>query len=249
MLLFLSETISYCLLAAVFCLFTNSCKSYKFFDDDALFYEANSNEALINSGLFVSLNIKEDGSPVKPGACYARSILVDCEVRQKQISYFKFTGNPDEEDVDLEEREFLIKKGEGTSWVKKKAVQNCLSNDPEDCMVWCLVQDPDVVETQMVLTDTTQTKNFEEVFIQIPKSEINESEIIWTEVICDTDVKPYLYEDLSNRLYELGYLDANEIDDRFTTSIQAALKAFQQDECLPMGQLSLDTFERLDLEY
>ncbi len=28
----------------------------------------------------------------------------------------------------------------GTEWVKKKADRNCLSDDPNDCLVWCLVE-------------------------------------------------------------------------------------------------------------
>ena len=29
-----------------------------------------------------------------------------------------------------------------SKWVKKKADKNCLSANPEDCLVWCLVETP-----------------------------------------------------------------------------------------------------------
>ncbi len=35
----------------------------------------------------------------------------------------------------------------GTKWVKKKADQNCLSADPNDCLVWCLIETPAVYQT------------------------------------------------------------------------------------------------------
>lgn len=33
-------------------------------------------------------------------------------------------------------------KGPTTKWVKRKADKNCLSENPEDCLVWCLVEVP-----------------------------------------------------------------------------------------------------------
>ena len=40
------------------------------------------------------------------------------------------------------ERETIETKPATTKWVKKKADRNCLSADPEDCLVWCLVEVP-----------------------------------------------------------------------------------------------------------
>ena len=34
-----------------------------------------------------------------------------------------------------------------TKWERRKADRNCLSQDPNDCLVWCLVQIPAVTET------------------------------------------------------------------------------------------------------
>lgn len=34
-----------------------------------------------------------------------------------------------------------------TKWVKKRADQNCLSADPDDCLVWCLVETPPAYQT------------------------------------------------------------------------------------------------------
>ena len=33
-------------------------------------------------------------------------------------------------------------KPASTKWVKKRADANCLSANPDDCLVWCLVETP-----------------------------------------------------------------------------------------------------------
>ncbi len=40
------------------------------------------------------------------------------------------------------ETERIEVKPANTKWIKKKADRNCLSADPEDCLVWCLVEVP-----------------------------------------------------------------------------------------------------------
>ncbi len=41
-------------------------------------------------------------------------------------------------------------EGTTTKWVKKKAERNCLSSDPNDCLVWCLVEIPAQTKTRVV---------------------------------------------------------------------------------------------------
>ena len=41
-----------------------------------------------------------------------------------------------------------------TKWVKRKADRNCISTDPNDCLVWCLIEVPaeyGLAEESMVL--------------------------------------------------------------------------------------------------
>ncbi len=40
-----------------------------------------------------------------------------------------------------------ISQSSGHKWVKKRADKNCLSNDPDDCMIWCLVEIPEEFRT------------------------------------------------------------------------------------------------------
>ena len=61
---------------------------------------------------------------------------------------------------DFEEKEHLqIVKAAGTKWIKKRADKNCLSNDPNDCMVWCLVEIP--VEYQLTNSNEEVLDNFQ----------------------------------------------------------------------------------------
>lgn len=36
----------------------------------------------------------------------------------------------------------------GKKWIKKRADRNCISKDPKDCMVWCLVETPEEYEVE-----------------------------------------------------------------------------------------------------
>ncbi len=43
--------------------------------------------------------------------------------------------------------ETIVTRPASTKWVKKKADRNCLSADPNDCLVWCLVEVPEQTRT------------------------------------------------------------------------------------------------------
>ncbi len=43
--------------------------------------------------------------------------------------------------------ETIVTRPASTKWVKKKADRNCLSADPNDCLVWCLVEVPQQTRT------------------------------------------------------------------------------------------------------
>jgi hypothetical protein len=45
------------------------------------------------------------------------------------------------------ETQTIVTRPASTKWVKKKADRNCLSADPEDCLVWCLVEVPEETRT------------------------------------------------------------------------------------------------------
>ena len=50
------------------------------------------------------------------------------------------------ESIEIEEVEVKIIEPATTKWERRKADRNCVSQDPNDCMVWCLVPVPAVTE-------------------------------------------------------------------------------------------------------
>jgi len=57
-------------------------------------------------------------------------------------------------------KKFAFQTSSKPVWKKIKSNKRCVSNDPEDCIVWCLVTEPgDPIELHVV-TDTSKIKEF-----------------------------------------------------------------------------------------
>lgn len=86
-----------------------------------------------------------------PTACYRLYTLYDTlEVSSRDImlrakKMSKWMEYPEPIDAEYIEDVRVIQP-ESTKWEKRKAERDCLSSDPEDCMVWCLVKIPEEVE-------------------------------------------------------------------------------------------------------
>jgi len=192
----------------------------------------------------------EAGLPSKPGSCFAKCLIQE-QVEYDTVEYFVFTGNLDKEDVSLEVIETdIILEPASTKWVKKKADRNCLSSDPNDCMVWCLVEVPAVRETEAVLKDTSQTKNF------IKKQSINVHLLQeggftdWREVVCANNINSDLIQSVQEALMSKGYdVGAISFNNRLGADTKAALVKYQREHGLPVGQLDFETLESLDVPY
>jgi len=185
--------------------------------------------------------------PQKPGSCFAKCLIPD-QVRNDSLFYFVFTGDPELETVDTYEETFVIQEG-GTKWVKKKADRNCMSSNPDDCLVWCLQETPEIVEKRTILADTTQTKNFEEEYILI-SSVVSEGGFTeWREVVCENNITSYMIEDVSLALIARGYQQEDELTDTIDSNLKAALVSFQRANALPTGQFDLETLDALGVRY
>jgi len=156
--------------------------------------------------------------------------------------YAVYTGNEEDEDVRVMEKQIVIKP-EQKGWVKRKADRNCLSHDPEDCMVWCLVDEEAVVRTVLVV-DTTQTKNFKIERIEREVDRISGGGFEWKEVVCEKNLSPDFWRAVQTRLADKGYYD-REIDGKLSKTLKDALKQFQKENSLPLGQLDYETLDVL----
>jgi len=75
------------------------------------------------------------------------------------VDYCIFTGDILMENVKIDTINIMTQPST-TKWEKRKSDKNCRSANPDDCMVWCLVEQPPIFERIIVLVDTTQSKNF-----------------------------------------------------------------------------------------
>jgi len=176
------------------------------------------------------------------GNCYAKCLIIDKVVTEIE-EYVVYTGNKDEEEVELIEKQIVIQP-ETTKWMKKKADRNCLSADPDDCLVWCLVRVDPIVRTVTVLADTTQSKNFKREIIEREVDRVIGRSFEWREVVCENDVTRTLIGKIQQSLSDNQYYDG-PIHGNFDLATKKALKLFQGENKLPIGQLDFETLDVL----
>ena len=184
--------------------------------------------------------------PSEPGKCYAKCLIPD----QTEIYYeelFMFTGNIDNTDAAIETIQYQVTEP-STKWVKKKADKNCLSDDPEDCLVWCLVEVPAEYESITVVTDTTTTREFQVVDIEKERLVMEGGYTEWREVICEKDIDHFLVEAVQTALQERGFYNGT-IGGKMNNRVKEALVAFQTSNGHPVGQLDVETLDGLGITY
>ncbi len=177
----------------------------------------------------------------KPGSCYAKAMSPDNHIIE-EISLPVYTGDAQSENSNVEPRTIILSPY-SQKWVKKTDV-NCLSKNPDDCLIWCLVEVPKVEETLDIVIDTTLTSDYTiKEFTKI--IEYHEGETIWTEVVCEKNLQPVL-DQVSSRLVELMYLQGPSNSQE---AILNALKEYQVDKRLPSGSLNFETLDMLGVAY
>jgi len=90
------------------------------------------------------------------GKCYQK-VLIDPETYDLLDSYPVFTGK-DTSNYYFGIIETLVSPAI-SKWVKTKVNRNCLSVNPEDCFVWCLVKSPAQIEEILNKQQTSYIKN------------------------------------------------------------------------------------------
>lgn len=160
-----------------------------------------------------------------------------------------------------------------TKWVKGKADAGCLSANPADCQVMCLVEVPAVYKTitKEVLKNQAYTREettpmqykivSKEVLVQAEKYVTIETPAsyktvqkrvvsekggyeIWREILCGDDLTVEKIIQIQKALLAKGY-NPGPIDDVFGPLTKAALIQYQKDKGLPVGNLNLETLKSL----
>ena len=176
----------------------------------------------------------EAGKPSGPG-CYSKCLIPDqYEFYTTQI--FEYIGD-NYNDPNIEYASIEVKEP-SSKWVRKKANKNCLSINPEDCLVWCLVEyNAEYYDFYEVL-DTSLTKQFMVTEIESSELVTHGGNTEWKEVLGDYYITPQIYQDLRTALVLNGYSIGDEIYDieGFGSKAKAAFIKFQKDNSLPVGQ-------------
>ncbi len=235
-----------------------------------------------------------------PGRCYARCVIPDqYEFKEEQVidkpASIKSTNIPakyktvyDTIVVKPETKKVVTKPAEyeiiteeklvtpaSQKWVKGKGDQNCLSANPKDCEVLCLVEVPAVYEKVTRKVEKTPAVNTEEIVPAITRimprkvieeaSQTTKSEIPatyktimtkvlvkkggyqeWKEVLCKQEPTSEKILAIQKALKEEGY-DPGPLDNSMGTKTKDALVKFQQDKGLPIGNLNMETLKALGI--
>lgn len=164
----------------------------------------------------------------------------------------------------------------GKKWVKGKADENCLSADPKDCEVLCLVETPAVykkvtrkVEKAPAYTKEVEvpavTKNVDRKIliaeaydnrIEIPATYKSVMQRVlvrkggyagWKEVLCQQEITESKIAAIQKALIREGY-DPGAIDNQMGQKTRDALIQFQRDKALPVGNLNIETLNALGVQ-
>jgi len=191
----------------------------------------------------------EMGKPDIPGKCFAKCLIPSKYEYDNYYEYFlRYTGD-DRRQKGVKGVSVITKDGE-YRWVKKKADRNCLSDDPEDCLVWCIVESKEVRDAYFKVIDTMLVKDFklDSILISEISEVINSAITEWKEIICEADVTLELIQEIQNALIVQGFDTEDEFEEGVLGSAtKAALSQYQQVNKLPIGHLNVDTLEALEV--
>ncbi len=183
--------------------------------------------------------------PAVPGKCYAKAMMPDV-VSKKIEAYPVYTGNDAENDyIEIVSVELTSAT---TRWEKKRAPGNCNAPDPNDCLVWCLVDVPAKIETMTVVTDTSMLRDYEWRSVTITTIEKKGGHTEWVEVICEGDLTRLVIADIATKLKDRGYYEG-AIPSKMSTPLKSALTKYQKKQGLPVGNLDTTTLAELSVRY
>lgn len=187
-----------------------------------------------------------DPSSREPGKCYAKC-LIGNQYEYWEEAYPIYLGNPNDNLAYLKEME-LVLEGQEKKWVKRKADRNCLSADPNDCLVWCLVEVPEKIAVITIVTDTSQTNDYEWEKFEFREIVKEGGFTEWREVVCNYKVTAELNRQIHISLRDEGF-NPGPINNIIGTKTKAALVNFQKKNNLPIGNLNIETLDMLGVDY
>jgi len=187
----------------------------------------------------------EPGMPSGPG-CYAKCLISEKYTVEIE-NIFEYTG--DNYDSEWVEEVSIEVKPATSKWIKKKADPSCISSNPDDCLVWCLVDQEAEYENYYIVNDTSKVKDYKESSIRITKGIEKGGFTQWKEIVCEKDQTSDFYTDIQLALTENNYDLFKAEYGVFDKTTKQALIKFQKENYLPIGNLDLETIAALGIEY
>jgi hypothetical protein len=153
----------------------------------------------------------------------------------------------------LDPPEIELKTEPATKWVRKKVNTTCLSSNPEDCLVWCLVEIPAATYKYKVVLDPNDEKydmvrplaygswtlpNRKEPIIGVIK---------WVEAPNPKEIDSAMIDQIWEFLQALGYPCGDE-STALNQDILNAIDAYQTQHALARGAITNETLYEMGLQ-
>ncbi|MEM9917845.1 MAG: peptidoglycan-binding domain-containing protein [Bacteroidota bacterium] len=100
-----------------------------------------------------------------------------------------------------------------------------------------------------VIRDTTGVTNFETIEVTYEEISVQRAETEWREVICNERVNTEIIQSIREKLLSDGYVLDRYDGDRIDRDLREALKEFQRNHHLPIGQLDIATLNKLKIDH
>jgi hypothetical protein len=225
-------------------IFLLSCSVPRTAADDEIFYESNApvyDDPVVQN----RPNQVEQNRPNGDG-CYAKCTIYKGNTENNEMILPVYTGNIKSENIEVVK---IVTSLASTKWIKKRADRNCLSSNPDDCLVWCLEEVPETIKKIECVKDTSLTKDFKFKSFTVQKRIAPAySGTEWREILCKNKYSKEIMQDICAKLSALNYKvenDTNEVNER----MKAAITQYQKDKGLPIGELNLETLRALKVDF
>ena len=186
--------------------------------------------------LFCCLSILLSG---QDESCYAK-LLVPEFLETVKVP-FETDGN---EKANYASNEGVMVETDPTShkWVKRKADGDCRSENPDDCLVWCLVEIPANMERRNFMYEFLPEKSLLPIEFIKQKVSTGLYRYEWRPIICWNNILWKERKTIVKELKKEGYLKERR-NQFFTQKVMDALHQFQEDKELPIGFLNYETLD------
>lgn len=150
------------------------------------------------------------GTPT-PGKCYIRCVTPET-IETYEEAYPVYVGG----EIDPNELDTLkvILKPKITRWEYKRSLENCRSNDPNDCLVLCYVEHPEESQEIIVVKDEEKTGLFEYQTFVFTENHDPGGVAVWEEIDCKLTDFNVLSISFSENSSELSAQDQSYIDEK-----------------------------------